>query len=150
MLPQFSYSFDRESFTGSFASRNQALAAALEHAKKLGDGVSTVYVAVRVPGDPQASDHAEPVLKCMARRAHQHAGDAAQGYLKRVNDQQEAELDDALRDAIMSWLTKHDLGPTFYEIKSVSEHQIPTTRQVQCGSSDEVHELGVSEYPLDR
>jgi hypothetical protein len=148
MLPKFAYSFDRETFTGSYDSRNQALAAALEHARKLGDGLSTVYVAVRVPGDPQASDHAETVIKCMARRAHQHVGDAAGGYLKRINDQQEAELDDALRDAILAWLTKHELGPTFFQIKSVSEHQIPTIKQVQCGSSDEVHELGVSEYPL--
>jgi len=148
MLPQFAYSFDRESFTGSYPSRNQALAAALEHARQLGDGLSTVYVAVRVPGDPQASGHAEHVIKCMARRARHGAGDAAEGYLKRINDQQEAELDDALRDAITAWLTKHELLPTFYEIKSVSEHQLPVSKQVQCGSSDEVHELGVSEYPL--
>ena len=148
MLPQFSYSFDRHSFTGSYSSRKQALDAALAHAEQLGDGISTVYVAVRVPGNPQTAGHAEAVIKAICRRARGDVGDAAEGYLNRVNDQQEAELDDAIRDALLSWLTKHDLGPTFFEIKSVSEHQLPTIKQVQCGSSDEVHELGVSEYPL--
>jgi hypothetical protein len=148
MLPKFAYSFDRESFTGSFDSRSAALAAALAHAAQLSDGLSTIYVAMRVDADPQAGGHAESVLKCMARRAHQHDGDSSQGYLKRVNDQQEAELDDALRNVIEAWLKKHELGPTFFQIKSVSEHQIPTSKQVQCGSSDEVHEIGVSEYPL--
>jgi len=148
MLPQFSYSFDRHSFSGSYSSRKQALEAALSHAANLGDGISTVYVAVRVPGNPQTSDHAEAVIKAMARRARAEVGDAAEGYLKRINDQQEAELDDAINAALVAWLTKHELGPTFFEIKSVSEHQLPTSKQVQCGSSDEVHELGVSEYPL--
>ena len=148
MLPQFAYSFDRHSFTGSYSSRKQALDAALAHAEQIRDGISTVYVAVRVPGNPQTTEHAEAVIKAMARRARAEVGDAAEGYLKRVNDQQEAELDDAIRDALTAWLAKHDLGPTFFEIKSVSEHQIPTTKQVQCGSSDEVHDLGVSDYPL--
>src|SRR5688500_5004629 len=121
MPPQFAYSFDRHSFTGSYSSRNQALEAALSHAARLGDGISTVYVAVRVPGNPQASGHAEAVIKSAARRARGDVGDAAEGYLSRVNDQQEAELDDAIRDALLAWLTKHDLGPTFFEIKSVSE-----------------------------
>ena len=148
MLPQFAYSFDRHSFTGSYPSRKHALDAALAHAEQLRDGISTVYVAVRVPGNAQTTEHAETVIKAMARRARADVGDAAEGYLKRVNDQQEAELDDAINHALVAWLTKHELGPTFFEIKSVSEHQLPTSKQVQCGSSDEVHELGVSEYPL--
>jgi hypothetical protein len=148
MLPQFAYSFDRFSFTGSFPSREQALKAALEQAERLGDGVSTVYVAIRVPGDPQADGHAEAVIKSMGRRAYGEAGDSAAGYLKRVNDQQEAELDDQLRDVITGWLGRHDLGPAFFEIKSVSEHQIPTSRQVQCGSDDEVRQVGLSDYPF--
>lgn len=147
MLPQFAYSFDRFSFTGSFPSREKALEAAIEHGRQLG-GVGTIYVAIRVPGDPQASGHAEAVIKSMARRAHTEAGDPASTYLKRVNDQQEAELDDMLRDAILSWLGRQELGPIFFEIKSVSEHQIPTSRQVQCGSDDEVRQVGLSEYPL--
>ena len=147
MLPKFAYGFDRESFTGSYESRSAALAAGLEHAARLSDGVSTIYVAVRVDADPQASGHAETILKCMARRAHYQDGES-NGYLKRVNDQQEAELDDALRDVIEAWLKKHNLGPSHFQIKSVSEHQIPATKQVQCGSNDEVHEIGVSEYPL--
>ena len=46
-----------------------ALGLDLLAAANLGDGISTVYVAVRVPGNPQTSDHAEAVIKAMARRA---------------------------------------------------------------------------------
>ncbi len=147
MLPQFAYSFDRASFTGQFNSRLQALAAGVSHSRQLGAGIDSVYVGMIVPPDAQASGHAEELIKNMVRRARGAAGESYEGYLTRVTEQQEAELDAAIERSVMGWLKKHDLLPQFTKVRGVSEHAIPVGQVTQGSPSDEVR-VGTSDYQV--
>ena len=87
----------------------------------------------------------------MRDRARSAAGEQADDYLRRVNDQEEAELDEMLEKAILSWLAKHDRMPKFYDVKSISEYPMPAPHLHPSRNGDnEVTEIGESEYPLGR
>jgi hypothetical protein len=149
MLPQFAYSFDRHSYTGPFNSRREAIAAGIARSREIGAaGIEAVYVGMIVQPDPQASGHAEEVIKNMVRRARGAAGESYDGYLRKVTEQQEAELDEALEQCIMGWLKKHELMPHFTKVRGVSEHPIPGEATAgRSGASDEVR-VGTSDYAV--
>jgi hypothetical protein len=151
----YAYSFDRETFTGAFATRDEAYRAAVARASGMEDTPAEIFVGERVPADPQASGHATELIKAMARRARAAAGEGADEYLRRVNDQQEAELDEAVECTILDWLTRHEMMPTFADVRAISEHPMPAlTGAPEAGlvksRSDEVSDLGTTEYPLPR
>jgi hypothetical protein len=148
MLPQFAYSFDRHSYTGPYNSRQEAIAAGVARSRALdGAGIDCVYVGMIVPPNPQASGHAEEVIKNMVRRARAAAGESYEGYLTRVTEQQEAELDAAIERVVMEWLKKHDLMPQFSKVRGVSEHPIPGGERALAGASDEVR-VGTGDYSV--
>ncbi|HEV2293917.1 MAG TPA: hypothetical protein VGR35_08670 [Tepidisphaeraceae bacterium] len=148
MLPQFAYSFDRHSYTGPFNSREEAVAAGVARSRQLGAaaGIDCVYVGMIVQPDPQASGHAEELIKNMVRRARGAAGESYEGYLTRVTEQQEAELDENIERGIMDWLKKYDMMPQFTKVRGVSEHPIPGGECARAsGTSDDVR-VGTSDY----
>ena len=145
LLPQFTYSFDRHSYTGQFNSRQEAIAAGIARSRQL--GIDCVYVGMIVQPDPQASGHAEEVIKNMVRRARGAAGESYEGYLTRVTEQQEAELDEAIERVAMDWLRKHELMPQFTKVRGVSEHPIPVGQVTQGSPSDDVR-VGTSDYQV--
>ncbi|MGB7160000.1 MAG: hypothetical protein WBD40_18180 [Tepidisphaeraceae bacterium] len=145
MLPQFAYSFDRTSYTGPFNSRQEAITAGLARSRGLGGAVDSVYVGMIIQPDPQAAGHAEEVIKNMVRRARGAAGESYEGYLTRVTEQQEAELDAGIERLVMDWLKKHELMPHFTKVRGVSEHPIPNGETVRAGASDDV-KVGTSDY----
>jgi hypothetical protein len=150
MLPQFAYSFDRHSYTGPFNSRQEAVAAGIKRSRAIGAaGIDCVYVGMIVQPDPQAAGHAQEVIKNMVRRARGAAGESYEGYLTRVTEQQEAELDETIERCVMDWLRKHDLMPQFTKVRGVSEHPIPSEavvgRNGRNGASDDVR-VGTSDY----
>ena len=145
LLPQFAYSFDRHSYTGQFNSRQEAIAAGIARSRQL--GIDCVYVGMIVQPDPQASGHAEEVIKNMVRRARGAAGESYEGYLTRVTEQQEAELDEAIERSVMEWLKKHELMPQFTKVRGVSEHMIPVGQVTQGSPSDDVR-VGTSDYQV--
>ena len=148
LLPQFAYSFDRHSYTGPFDSRKEAIAAGIARSRQLGAaGIDCVYVGMIVLPDPQASGHAEEVIKNMVRRARGAAGESYEGYLTRVTEQQEAELDEVIERGVMDWLKKHELMPQFTKVRGVSEHPIPVGQVTQGSPSDEVR-VGTSDYQV--
>jgi hypothetical protein len=147
MSMHFAYSLDRQSFTGSFATRAEALARGFARAQELNGAVDTIYVGQRIAGDTQASGHAEAVLKSMRARAKAAAGDGADQYLRKVTDQEDASLDDALRDAIVDWLRRTERMPAFFTVKAVSEHAVPSTPQRKFDATDEVSIFGTSDEP---
>ena len=148
LLPQFAYSFDRHSYTGPFNSRHEAIAAGIARSRQLGAaGIDCVYVGMIVQPDPQASGHAEEVIKNMVRRARGAAGESYEGYLTRVTEQQEAELDEAIERSVMEWLKKHELMPQFTKVRGVSEHMIPVGQVTQGSPSDDVR-VGTSDYQV--
>ena len=62
MSAKYSFSFDRETFEGSYNSRSEAFAAAIKKAGTLEDAPTTVFIGERVPADPQATGHAEDII----------------------------------------------------------------------------------------
>ena len=121
----FAYSFDRDLFTGTFATRDAALAAAFDRVKWLPAPITTVYTACLTSGDALASCHAKDVVDRMRRTARERLGDDAQGYVERVTNQQLHELDVSLETVIRSWLMRHALGPKFHKTEDVCEHAVP-------------------------
>ncbi len=149
MLPKFAYSVDRHSYTGPFDSRQEAIDSGVARSRALGAaGIDCVYVGMIVQPDPQATGHAEEVIKNMVRRARGAAGESYEGYLTRVTEQQEAELDEAIERGVMDWLRKHELMPQFTQVRGVSEHRIPSVAALRrSGASDEVR-VGSSDYSI--
>src|SRR3954452_10925490 len=92
----YAYSLDRESYTGVFATRDEAVRAGCAAAERLHSQVTEVYVGQRVAGDPQADLHAWEVVKSMRERARTASGDDAMGYLSHVTSEQARDLDGAL------------------------------------------------------
>lgn len=142
----FAYSFDRETFFGSFESRAQAFEAAVKRAEEQNNTADQVYVGLRVPADPQATNHAAEVIKNMRKRAKAAFGDDAAEYLANLSKDQQRDLDGALETTISRWLANYRLMPTFSRIEAISEHPIPlATTKVSTDRDREVHDLGQSE-----
>ena len=152
MPARFAYSLNGENYTGAFASREEALAAALAAARDpMGLSLSpqSVFVARRAEADPHTSGHAKTILREMAWQAHDEVGAPARSYLTQLTDEQVRSLDGAIENVLLDWLRKNELLPTYFKVEAISEHPVPLPsfseraarngEQVQQG---EVHELG--------
>ncbi len=149
MVGKFTYSFDRETFRGAHDTRQDALKKALDKLPELDISPEAVYVGKRVPIDPGSSGLAEMIIGAMRRRVRDETGDTSSQYLMRVNEHLLAELDDEIDRVIRAWLAKHELMPAHSKIIAISEHPIPQPSMTRAaGSSDEVGELGETEYPI--
>jgi hypothetical protein len=148
MPARYAYSLNGENYTGTFASREEALSAALDAA---GDPLNlnppqTVFVGRRVEADPHASGHARTVLREMAWQAHDEVGAPAAKYLNKVGENEIQELDGAIEQVLYDWLRKHELLPTYFRVEGISEHPVPLAPASANGdgatSGDEVHQVG--------
>jgi hypothetical protein len=149
MSAKYSFSFDRETFEGSYNSRSEAFAGALKKAAGLEDPPTTVFLAERVSGDPQATGHAEEIVSRMIDRARGVWSDEAAAYLREVSPEQLRDLDGAIEQVILRWLQLHQLKPSFFRISAVSEHQLApaVSASSRNGDNNEVHDLGETNYP---
>src|SRR2546423_1371823 len=100
---RYVYSFDRETFVGAFPTREAAYQAAVAKASGMENAPTEIFVAERIQGDPQAAGHAAAVIKTMRTRARAAAGERIDGYLRSINEQEEADLDEALKQTILAW-----------------------------------------------
>jgi hypothetical protein len=147
MPARFAYSLNGENYTGSFATREQALDAALTDARDpLKLEPQTVFVARRVEADPHAAGHARSVLREMAWQAHDEVGAPAANYLQQLRQDQIKELDGAIENVLYEWLRKHELLPTYFKAEGISEHPVPPLPSMNGKASDsrEVHQVGQS------
>ena len=147
MPARFAYSLNGENYTGSFATREQALDAALTDARDpLKLEPQTVFVARRVEADPHAAGHARSVLREMAWQAHDEVGASAANYLQQLRQDQISELDGAIENVLYEWLRKHELLPTYFKAEGISEHPVPPLPSIYGKASDsrEVHQVGQS------
>jgi len=152
MAARYAYSLSGENYTGSFATREEALAAALDDARDPQNqfiGAQTVFVARRVEADPHATGHAKTVLREMAWQAHDEVGAPAANYLNQLHDEQIQELDRAIEGVLYQWLRKNDLVPTYFRVEGISEHPIPPAPSMNGKNvdTDEVNQVGESRYP---
>lgn len=128
MTGSFAFSFDRETFYGSYPTREAALAAAGRALKNRDDQPEGIFVAQWSVPDAQTDGHAEGVIVAMQDRSRQATGDT--NYLDRVTEQQAASLDDALKTAVADWLARHDLAPKATRVHAVSHHPVPNVHHV--------------------
>jgi len=148
MPNRFAYSLNGENYTGDFASRDQALAAALDAAR---DPLNlaqpqTVFVGRRVDPDTHTVGHARTILRTMAWQAHDEVGAPAANYLNKLSDGPIAELDAAVAHVVSDWLRRHDLLPKYFTVEGISEHPVPPPPSVNGRAVDtrEVHQVGQS------
>jgi hypothetical protein len=137
----FSLTGDANDYQGTYTTRREARAAALDALKQLPNPPATVYVGRVVPADPQTKAHARTVLREMTRRGEAFG---LSNYLVGLKVDQVSDLDKELSNTIANWLLKHHLEPKTFKVEAISEYPIPTVPQVQSGPTDEVHDLGVS------
>jgi len=149
MIGKYAFSLNGEHFQNSFETREEAVTAGIEAARRAADSPQTVYVGRRVPADPKVSGHARAVLSNMAARAREEFGDAASAYLANLSKPQIEQLDDNLELTILAWLESNNLLPTFFKIDSIGEYSVPTSGQHRNGESiAEVQEIGSGDYGM--
>lgn len=143
-MARFAYSYDREDYTGSFATPEEAVAEATKRSEGLSSPPTEIFVAQLVEADPQAHDHAQRIVESMSQRAHVDFGDPARKYLKQVPPKLVKELDEAIAQTILGWLRKHDLMPTFVSVRDIRAFPVltPESRVGPRGTNGEVHDLG--------
>ena len=144
MASRYAYSYDREDFTGSFSTPEEAFRTAVANSEGVSSPPTTVYIGQVQDADPQATDHAEQVIASMNQRAHVDFGRSAQKYLRKVSKAQVQELDGALASAILGWLNQHDLMPRFCKVAAVREYpvNIPVGKVATTNGQREVSDLG--------
>ncbi len=141
MTGKFAYSFDHETFTGAYDSRQQALEAAMVALK---DRVETpaegVFVGQWSEPDVRADHHAEHVVDAM--RDRWRASDSEGEFLESPTEQQLADLDYDIARVISGWLAKHNLLPKPTKVRAVSQHAIPNAQHVAQGQERETSLMG--------
>jgi hypothetical protein len=146
MPARFAYSLNGENYSGAFASRDLALAAALQAAQDPMNMAppQTIYVARRVEADPHAAGHAKTILREMAWQAHDEVGAPAATYLNHLPDEAIRELDLALEQVLYDWLRKHQVLPTYFKVEGISEHPVPQGPSLGMKSNEprEVNQVG--------
>lgn len=112
----FSYSHDGQTYHGSFDTREQAIAEAIEEGQ--GDAFWTgENVPATSPEDWwQAEDWLEHV-SCQ----DEYCGDHADGWDNSTKAQRE-ELESLVRPIMAAWLDRHGLRPTFWSVTEIKWH----------------------------
>ncbi len=144
---RYAYSYDREDFTGSFDTPQEALKSGIANSEGVSSPPTTIYVGQVESADPQATEHAEQVINNMRRRALAAFGRPAQKYLSKVSKAQLGALDAALARTILAWLNENDLGPRFSKVSAVHEYpvDIPPAKTAPTGGGQrEVSDMGMS------
>jgi hypothetical protein len=149
MVGKYAFSLNGEHYRGGFDSREEAVAEAMEAARRSPDVPQTVFVGRRVPGDTKASGHARAVLAHMAARAREQFDDAASNYLATVSKSQLDSLDGMLEMVILGWLERNELMPTFFKMEAIGEYPVPSITIARAVSeAEEVHEIGGGGYEM--
>ena len=148
MNPSFAYSFDRETFSGDFPTRDAAAAAGIRRAQDHPDSPGTVYVGQQLSPNPRAYGHARMVIDAMARRVRDDCGEIADDYLRAVAENQVMELDAMLEQTLLTWLKKNNLMPRGRIIEAISEHPVPTKHFAVSsnGRDADMTSIGESDY----
>jgi hypothetical protein len=121
---EYCYSTDEEHYHGKFATREEALAEAMEYASP----GATVWTGVAKPlRIGQLMPDANHLLEHCGEQAYERAGEAAEGW-PACSKAQEADLEDTLRRVLDDWANKHGLQPAFYEVEEIQQHVVPEAK----------------------
>ncbi len=149
MSRKYAYSYDREDFVGSYDTPEQAFADAVAGTEGVSSPPTSIYIGTIVDADPQAHDHARQIVDAMSRRAHVDYGESAFNYLRHVSREQVKELDDGIGETILAWLKRHELMPTFVQVRAIREFPValpsfaPAPRAESPAPAQPVDSLGM-------
>lgn len=138
MATRYSYSYDRNTFYGSYPSRQEAYHAALNRMNSLTDQPEAVYTAERVQPNLQNTGHAGALVREMRERAELQCGEQAIDWLRNVPGKDIADLDEMLAQTIGAWLRKHEYQPTFFMVQHIAE--TAPLAEVSVGSIESMNE----------
>jgi hypothetical protein len=124
-MPQYVYSLNGENWTGTFAGRDAALAAAIQKCSGASDPPGTVFVAEIPAGEALANELGRSLVQEMKTRAASQGIGGATRYLRNVSPSQLAELDTGLEKLVVAWLQKNSLLPESMKVEGISEHPVP-------------------------
>ena len=114
----YSYSTNQESYFGDFATREQALAEAINEAREYGH--KKVWIGQSVPPtQPEDLWVAEDWLELVSCQ-DDYCLDCASDWDESTNAQRE-ELESAVRTVMAEWLDRHKLRPKFFLVDNVEE-----------------------------
>lgn len=136
----YSYSFDRETFVGRFASRDEALLGAQDVLRDRSEMPEAIYVARRVPVDLFERGHGRDLVESIRHEARSHGGDVS--YIKNLDKDDLDDLDAAIARCIREWAKRRELTPDVEHFEAVSEYPVPLITHVEQPDTDEVGQLG--------
>lgn len=136
----YSYSFDRETYHGSFGSRDEALLGAHQALQDRTEMPEAIYVARRVPVDLHERGHAEALVAAIRDEARSHGGDVS--YLRHLDRDDLDDLDASIARCVRNWAKRRELTPDVERFEAVSEHAVPLISHVEQPETDEVGPLG--------
>jgi hypothetical protein len=107
--------------------REEALAGAVEALLQYDDvrePGSTYWIGQKVPCPVNTELWGEWIVERLGEDASEEVGDPADDWPK-ASKAQVVDLTGRVRAAVNAWIEAHDLQPTFYAIRSVTEHEFP-------------------------
>lgn len=133
---EFCFSIDEETYDGSFATREDALEAAIERVgEETGAGEwcryefgqeTTVHTGIAVK--KHARDFivgaAEVMIERAQESAYDDAGDHAEDWLSKVSPEQDASLEEMLCAAFETWCKQTGHEPKFWGVEKTQSHDV--------------------------
>jgi hypothetical protein len=114
----YAFSFDRETFRGSYETRSAAVEAGEQALAAYPGPAEAIWVARAVRPEPRLNGLAETVLEALADRMSDEGQDAVQ-----ASELARDELDARMAALLHAWMRDHDLFPAG-GVEAVSEHPI--------------------------
>ena len=149
-MPQYSFSLNGENWSGAFASRDAALAAAMQKCSGAADPPGTVFVGEILGGEVFADHLGKVIVEEMRSRAQSGGIEGGSEYLRELTAGQMDELDSLLERTTVGWLQKHSAMPQSHKMEAISEHLTPVPHRglgLSSNGKKEVQDLGVGEFP---
>jgi hypothetical protein len=82
--------------------------------------------------DPTASIDGDEIIYRMAEHAQEECGEVAEDFLDSLPKDAAEELTAELRKVAESWLKKHNLWPTFYQVEEVTTYKEEKSKTVKA------------------
>lgn len=120
----YAYSLNAEDFQGDYSSREAAIEGALEEVDDE-ETIDTGVVVRQAASSYTVTGLAARIIETMQDVACELVGEAHEGWLEYVSDEQVKELDSAFKRAIDQWADRHDLHPEFGRVEEVQQHPVP-------------------------
>jgi len=113
---KYAYSWDDESYTGTFPSKEEAIAEAFG---EWPERVNVFVGEVVYPSAPEIFIDADTIIDAIINQ-EEYSGEYTQDW-PIVSKEQKQELTDSLQRIVSEWIAKHNLQPNWYTVPDSEE-----------------------------